>query len=542
MSPFPRDQLSQRVDVLVEQAQSGGAREALIEVDRALEAGGDDQPGLHYAKAVALHALGEHTAAAGAAGTGVEVATAAGRDGWRSALLAMRALQVLEAVDTGWVVTQIDLEDGSAVFDEGAIVRDLAEAQVAMALGTTDVWERVCAHCVLAEAYTRLRLYELAVPMYLGSYLASDAPLLAPEAPVVQQLNLSTLHLTWAAELGRVGLVKEAGEHVRQAGEHARLAQRVAAGDHAELWAARGRVFASCAASQGPDPVAGVRACDAALEVLPAGEDGFERALTAPFLALALRRAGRVGEGLDRVEAALEALPPDADPLVAAATRYAHLVLLADTDPGARAGLAYGEVLSVSLWRQRARRLSAAEEVLRYERLRSEHEEVARSSEVDVLTGTATRRSFDRRVAALEARRRDHGTPVCVVVVDVDGLKGINDGSGHLAGDEVLKATGQALTACTRGGDLVARFGGDEFVALLSAEAASGVAVAERMLAAVRAQEPVGGLSSPVTVSIGVALTGADRSLSATLEAADRAMYVAKRSGGDAVVAEPQDE
>lgn len=533
-----RERLATSIDQLVELAQSGHPEQALAEVERELAGTpAHDRAGLHFAKCVAQHVLGDHAASAATAAAGAVVAGAAGRDGWRAALLAMRAQQLLDlgnALPPG--VGPIDLADLSASFDEGEVLRDLAEAQIAMSRGVADACERVAAYCTMAETYARFRLYELAVPMYLGTYRDRDADLLAPEAPVVQQLNLAALHLTWASELIRVGLDEDAADHCRRVAAYAVVAGQVAAGDHTDIWAERARLFAGCAAAHGPDPMPAVVAADHSLAALHEVGAEFERALTAPFLALAESRAGRPGDAFRRVEAALAAIGPGTDPRVVAATRHAQLVLLAaGGEAGARAGLAYGQTLSVALWRQRARRLAGAEEVLRYERLRRDHEEVSRSSDVDVLTGASTRRSFEARADQLEARRREQAAPVCVLVVDVDGLKQVNDGHGHLAGDAVLRAVGQALTGCTRDGDMVARFGGDEFVALLSAEAGNGRRVAERMLRAVRALDRPPGVTARPTVSIGVARTGADRSLDATLAAADRAMYVAKRSGGDDV-------
>lgn len=84
----------------------------------------------------------------------------------------------------------------------------------------------------------------------------------------------------------------------------------------------------------------------------------------------------------------------------------------------------------------------------------------------DALTGLVNRRGWDLLVADAEERVRAYGDPVAVAVVDLDGLKTINDVQGHPAGDELLRRTGEVLTSVAAAGDRVARYGGDEFVIL----------------------------------------------------------------------------
>jgi diguanylate cyclase (GGDEF)-like protein len=362
-----------------------------------------------------------------------------------------------------------------------------------------------------------------------------------PEARVVQQLNLSTLHLTWALELHQVGLVHEADAHSAEALERALEAEWSAAGPHRDVWAERARLFAACARTLGPDPLAGVSQVRRSLAALePVGAD-YERAFSAPVLGLALAAAGLLVEGLLVVGQALAAAGPGADPVVLASTQRAQLVLMSSTSEGARAGLDLAETLSSALWRQRARRLSAAEALLRYEILQAEHEIVSRDSDVDALTGTAARRALDRRMATLSGRSDEERASVCVLVIDLDGLKTVNDSLGHLAGDLVLSVVGQALTGSLRGEDLVGRFGGDEFVALLCTEARDGAAVATRMLAAVRKVAWPDEFTVRPSMSIGLAVADADVRLDDALAAADGAMYLAKRSGGDTLrVADPR--
>jgi MerR family transcriptional regulator, light-induced transcriptional regulator len=144
----------------------------------------------------------------------------------------------------------------------------------------------------------------------------------------------------------------------------------------------------------------------------------------------------------------------------------------------------------------------------------------------DPLTGLPNRRAFEDRVA----EPRPGSEPVALLMVDVDSFKAINDSRGHEAGDRVLARVAKALTDTAREGDFIARFGGDEFAALLPA---TGIAdahrLAERLRQAVEASDP----EDPVTVSIGVTTIEGDDLRRALLQA-DSALYEAKNSGRNA--------
>ena len=137
-----------------------------------------------------------------------------------------------------------------------------------------------------------------------------------------------------------------------------------------------------------------------------------------------------------------------------------------------------------------------------YDRLRGEHERVARIAEIDSLTGVANRRAFDRAVESMGRTGDDRR--VAVLLVDLDTFKQVNDTHGHAAGDAVLRAVAAVLAGLVRDGDLVARIGGDEFGALLyGAGARAAQSVAQRMVEAIDALE-----DCVVTVSVGVASGG----------------------------------
>jgi diguanylate cyclase (GGDEF)-like protein len=156
-------------------------------------------------------------------------------------------------------------------------------------------------------------------------------------------------------------------------------------------------------------------------------------------------------------------------------------------------------------------------------------------SETDALTGLANRRALRRRLTEEFRRSVRYGSPVSLLIVDVDHLKRVNDTQGHAAGDRLIRHVAAAIAGTLRGSDLGARWGGDEFAIVApNASAKAAHRSAERLVAHLAA-EPVPGVSTRATVSIGIATFdpgaqgGADPE--ELIRAADAAMYVAKTSG-----------
>ena len=150
----------------------------------------------------------------------------------------------------------------------------------------------------------------------------------------------------------------------------------------------------------------------------------------------------------------------------------------------------------------------------------------------DPLTGALNTRGLMDIAERERLRALRDGHPLTVAYFDIDGLKKVNDGSGHPAGDRLLLEFVQAVVASIRPYDIFARLGGDEFVLILPAtdrkEALGAVTRIRRQLAA---QQP------PLSVSIGVVTYSAPvDSLSSMLQAADRLMYQAKQAGGDRLI------
>jgi diguanylate cyclase (GGDEF)-like protein len=135
------------------------------------------------------------------------------------------------------------------------------------------------------------------------------------------------------------------------------------------------------------------------------------------------------------------------------------------------------------------------------------------------------------------ARRRREESSVGMLIIDIDGFKAVNDSAGHLAGDEVLCAVARVLDAETREVDVVARVGGDEFAILLpGASTVATEAIAERLRNAVH--DAVAELGAGLGISVGIAVgPNCGDTLEDLWQAADGAMYDAKRGGGNAVSA-----
>ncbi|MFG6485312.1 DUF484 family protein [Roseateles sp. BYS78W] len=175
----------------------------------------------------------------------------------------------------------------------------------------------------------------------------------------------------------------------------------------------------------------------------------------------------------------------------------------------------------------------AIESMLNRERLR-------RAGMTDGLTGVHNRRYFDHRSLIEFSQAVRHRYPLACLFLDIDHFKAINDRHGHPAGDEVLRQVGGLIQRSLRTGDLAARYGGEEFVVLLPRTDHAGAReVAERIRLMVQDAPfvtPEGGTLS-ATLSAGLAMLPAGAaSFAELLNAADRALYEAKRAGRNRTV------
>ena len=161
---------------------------------------------------------------------------------------------------------------------------------------------------------------------------------------------------------------------------------------------------------------------------------------------------------------------------------------------------------------------------LEHEQQRRRAERAESDATRDVLTGLANRRAWDRVLAAEEVRCQRYGHPATVLVIDLNGLKQVNDTAGHAAGDRLLCDAAGLLLSASRTSDVVARLGGDEFgVLAVETGAEGGRATAAR----VRAALADGG----VEAAVGLGVRQRSGSLAAAWHEADQAMYEDKQAG-----------
>ncbi|MEE4244519.1 MAG: GGDEF domain-containing protein [Kangiellaceae bacterium] len=156
----------------------------------------------------------------------------------------------------------------------------------------------------------------------------------------------------------------------------------------------------------------------------------------------------------------------------------------------------------------------------------------------DALTQLANRTSFDMTIATEISRAQRHGSSLCMLVVDIDHFKKVNDTHGHLAGDQVIKHIASLLTKSLRTEDFVFRFGGEEFVILLSeTDLPNARLTAERIRMSIEnTPVTVNEQQIAITCSIGVSKCQQGENSNTLFQRADHALYHAKGNGRNQVV------
>ncbi|MHB1137791.1 MAG: GGDEF domain-containing protein [Microthrixaceae bacterium] len=171
--------------------------------------------------------------------------------------------------------------------------------------------------------------------------------------------------------------------------------------------------------------------------------------------------------------------------------------------------------------------MTVLEAELRVEQEQRRAERASDDARTDALCGIPNRRAWNDAVAREEARCRRYGSPAGVVVVDLDGLKAVNDEHGHAAGDALLRRASRVLASVVRDSDLVARLGGDEFAVL-----APGATIEDLEVLVARLSASLS--AAQVRASVGASSRRVDMSLLETWHDADREMYRRKaRLGTD---------
>ena len=171
------------------------------------------------------------------------------------------------------------------------------------------------------------------------------------------------------------------------------------------------------------------------------------------------------------------------------------------------------------------------------EALRNKVSQLEKSSNLDPLTRTYNRRALDTYLGNL-CKIRNKKLDTRIILIDIDDFKYVNDKYGHLAGDKVLMFLAKLISSCLREGDKVFRFGGEEFLVILSrADKETGMKVAKRILNGVRDNTLFYKKHQiNITLSIGITDFQVGDSCDSFIDRADKALYSAKNAGKDQVV------
>jgi diguanylate cyclase (GGDEF)-like protein len=167
------------------------------------------------------------------------------------------------------------------------------------------------------------------------------------------------------------------------------------------------------------------------------------------------------------------------------------------------------------------------------EQMRGRLVQLEQLADEDTLLPTANRRAFERELNRMMGFAKRYAAPGCLLFFDVDNLKRINDGYGHVAGDACLRHIAEILLANIRSSDILGRLGGDELgIIMAQCDPATAAEKAESLLAQVVAKPLVwNGQAIPLSLSVGISPFSGEEDMSAMLQAADRAMYRQKGRG-----------
>lgn len=177
------------------------------------------------------------------------------------------------------------------------------------------------------------------------------------------------------------------------------------------------------------------------------------------------------------------------------------------------------------------------------ETLQQEFDRAKSEALVDFLTGVGNRKAFDEKLAAFAETTDDQGGHLCLLLIDIDHFKKFNDKFGHIVGDEVLKFVTKKIKDMIKGGDFLARFGGEEFAIILPRTSLSDAEIVAENIRLFFTQAKLKSTSSSeslgtISISIGVASYRRGEPLKDLLDRSDKALYLAKDTGRNRVATE----
>jgi diguanylate cyclase len=170
------------------------------------------------------------------------------------------------------------------------------------------------------------------------------------------------------------------------------------------------------------------------------------------------------------------------------------------------------------------------------ETLKKDFEQAKTEATIDSLTGVANRKTFDVTLASLIEEAASNGFPLTLLLIDIDRFKKFNDEHGHLIGDEVLKFVARKIKDLVKGGDFVARFGGEEFAVILPQTSLEGARIVGEIIRSFFSKTSLKAKTTSmvlgnITVSIGIGSFRSGDSPEALIRRSDKALYAAKEAG-----------
>ncbi|GAB1643661.1 diguanylate cyclase [Krasilnikovia sp. MM14-A1259] len=395
-------------------------------------------------------------------------------------------------------------------------------------------WRYFSSMSSVAEPARWAELYELAEQASVADRRLLDTD---RNRRVILDTQRAESLLEWGLRLEHVGRLEEAGVRYRDVIALTRPWDAPDAEAELSDQAMVHALLACALAKTGAFDEARGKAVQA-IEALHATGRRFDARLAHLAYGLALRSTGEYAEAARELTAAEQLCALAGAPRHRLIFQFELGLVAAEASPSpATANLVSAlRAHAEQLWRLRLDRVAMLRQARRRVQLEADHASADAAAQTDPLTGLANRRGFDRWME--EVSTEQGAEQMCLLLVDLDNFKQVNDGFSHAVGDTVLREVGHILRTECRACDLPARFGGDEFGVFLATDMATATRIAARMRTVIREFDwHKVALGLRVTVSMGLASLLPGMTGDELFAAADGQLYAAKRAGRDRLAA-----